>query len=76
MKMYRFQLYNSIKTKYLLFYRPHFTIKLRTRKENKSDHEKQIEILENWRKNLLEQIHEKEKKISCLDYLIYKLQKG
>ena len=43
---------------------------------DKNDHEKQIEILENWRNNLLKQIHEKEKKISCLDYLIYKLQKG
>ena len=43
---------------------------------DKNDYEKQIGILENWRTDLLKQIHEKEKRISYLDYLIYKLQKG
>lgn len=36
----------------------------------------QIDLLTNWRSCLLEQVHEKERKISCLDYLIYRLQNG
>lgn len=35
---------------------------------------RQIALLTNWRNCLLEQIHEEERKISCLDYLIYRLQ--
>lgn len=41
-----------------------------------NDIEKQIQILEQYRKNLLEQIHEKEKGISNIDYLIYQIGKG
>lgn len=40
------------------------------------DHEKQVKLLEGWRKDLLCQVHKEEKKISCLDYLIYQIQKA
>ena len=35
--------------------------------------EKQLELLELQRKDLLNRIHREEKKISCLDYLIYQI---
>ena len=35
----------------------------------------QVELLENHRKQLLKKVHEKEKCISCLDYLVYQLMK-
>ena len=37
--------------------------------------EKQLELLEIHRNQLLIQIHKEEKKISCLDYLIYQIKK-
>lgn len=37
--------------------------------------EKQLELLEYHRKELLDQIHREEKKISCLDYLVYQIQR-
>ncbi|MDT4533693.1 hypothetical protein [Eisenbergiella tayi] len=37
--------------------------------------EKQLELLEIHRNQLLTQIHKEEKKISCLDYLIYQIKK-
>ena len=40
-----------------------------------NDVEKQIEILELYRKNLLEKVHESEKNISNIDYMIYQLGK-
>lgn len=40
------------------------------------DHEKQIKLLEGWRRNLLHQVHKEEKKISCLDYLICRIEKA
>lgn len=40
-----------------------------------NDVEKQIEILELYRKNLLEKVHESEKNISNIDYLIYQIGK-
>ena len=42
---------------------------------DRKEKEKQIKLLEDWRKNLLHQIHKEEKKISCLDYLIHRLEK-
>lgn len=42
---------------------------------DRKEKEKQLKLLEDWRKNLLHQIHKEEKKIFCLDYLIHKLQK-
>lgn len=40
-----------------------------------NDVEKQIKILEQYRKNLLEKVHECEKNISNIDYQIYQLGK-
>lgn len=37
--------------------------------------EKQLKFLEDWRENLQQQVYKEEKKISCLDYLIHRLQK-
>ncbi len=37
--------------------------------------ERQLEILEKQRKDLLKRIHKDEKRISCLDYLIYQINR-
>ena len=37
--------------------------------------EKQLELLEIHREQLLAEVHKEEKKISCLDYLIYQIKK-
>lgn len=42
---------------------------------DKAEKEGQMMLLESWRKELLEQVHIGERKISCLDYLIYRLRK-
>ena len=38
-----------------------------------NDVEKQVEILERYRKNLLDKVHESEKRISNIDYMIYQI---
>ncbi|MCQ4636507.1 hypothetical protein NE619_07180 [Anaerovorax odorimutans] len=38
--------------------------------------EELLRLLSGHRKFLLEQIHENQKKLDCLDYLIYKIRKG
>lgn len=35
----------------------------------------ELKVLENYRKSLLDSLHEKQRQIDCLDYLIYKLRK-
>ena len=40
-----------------------------------NDVEKQVEILERYRKNLLDKVHEREKRISNIDYMIYQIGK-
>lgn len=35
---------------------------------------KQLELLEHQREHLLGRVHKEEKRISCLDYLIYQIQ--
>ena len=35
--------------------------------------EKKLQLLENYRRELIECLHEAQKKIDCLDYLIYKI---
>ena len=39
------------------------------------DEEQQMQLLSGHRKHLLEKLHNEEKQIDCLDYLIYQLQK-
>lgn len=41
----------------------------------KNQTEKQLELLQIHRNQLLSQVHKTEKKISCLDYLIYQIRK-
>lgn len=36
--------------------------------------EKKLQLLENYRRELMECLHEAQKKIDCLDYLIYKIR--
>ena len=36
--------------------------------------EKKLQLLENYRRELIECLHEAQKKIDCLDYLIYKIR--
>ena len=38
--------------------------------------DRQLELLSKKRKCLLEQVHREEKKIDCLDYLVYQICKG
>lgn len=38
------------------------------------DEEQQIRLLSSHRKHLLEELHREEKRIDCLDYLIYQMQ--
>ncbi len=40
-----------------------------------SDIDRQKELLEEHRKKLLNRVHKEEKKISCLDYLIFQLDR-
>lgn len=39
------------------------------------EEEQQIKLLEKQREDLLQRVHTEEKKISCLDYLLYQIQK-
>lgn len=41
---------------------------------DKEEREQQIKMLEKHRKELLHQVHKEERKISCLDYLMYRIQ--
>lgn len=36
----------------------------------------QLKLLSGQRDNLLERIHQEEKQIDCLDYLVYQIKKG
>lgn len=42
---------------------------------DKNQKEKQLALLTAQRQNLLNRVHIEEKKISCLDYLIYEIEK-
>ena len=39
------------------------------------DEEQQIRLLSDHRKHLLEKLHREEKRIDCLDYLLYQMQR-
>lgn len=41
----------------------------------KKDKEKQLRLLMLYRKHLLEKIHQNQKQMECLDYLIYNMRK-
>ena len=43
---------------------------------DKEEKEGQMKLLESWRADLLKQVHIGERKISCLDYLVYHLKKA
>ena len=43
--------------------------------EEAGELQKQLELLSNQRKKLLEKVHREERKITCLDYLVYQLEK-
>lgn len=43
---------------------------------DKEEKEGQMKLLESWRADLLEQVHIGERKISCLDHLVYRLKKA
>ena len=43
--------------------------------QKSEDEEKRIRLLSGHRKNLLEKLHQDEKRIDCLDYLLYQMQK-
>lgn len=40
-----------------------------------SDAGQQLEMLSDQRKHLLDKVHEEERRISCLDYLVYRMGK-
>ena len=42
--------------------------------QGSEDEEQQIRLLSGHRKHLLEKLHRDEKRIDCLDYLIYQMQ--
>mgnify|MGYP001624298002 CR=1 FL=1 len=42
--------------------------------QDNDDEEQQIQLLSGHRKYLLEKLHREEKRIDCLDYLLYKMQ--
>lgn len=42
--------------------------------QNSEDEEQQIQLLSGHRKHLLEKLHQEEKRIDCLDYLLYQMQ--
>lgn len=43
--------------------------------QDSDDEEQQIRLLSGHRKHLLEKLHREEKRIDCLDYLIYQMKK-
>lgn len=43
--------------------------------EHRCDVDKQLSILEKQRRITLDQLHDNQKKIDCIDYLIYQLKK-
>ena len=42
--------------------------------QDSDDEEQQIQLLSGHRKHLLEKLHREEKRIDCLDYLLYQMQ--
>ncbi len=42
--------------------------------QDSEDEEQQIRLLSGHRKHLLEKLHREEKRIDCLDYLLYQMQ--
>ena len=42
--------------------------------QDSADEEQQIQLLSGHRKHLLEKLHREEKRIDCLDYLLYQMQ--
>ena len=42
----------------------------------KKHKQEQVDLLQDYREQLLRQIHREEKRLSCLDYLIYQIQYG
>ena len=42
--------------------------------QDSEDEEQQIRLLSGYRKHLLEKLHREEKRIDCLDYLLYQMQ--
>ena len=42
---------------------------------NEGEFQKQLDLLSSYRKKLLNTIHTEEKYISCIDYLVYQLEK-
>ncbi len=41
---------------------------------DKNEKEQQLKLLELQRNDLLKRVHKEEKRISCLDYLVYQIQ--
>ncbi len=44
--------------------------------QDRNDKEQQFRLLSNHRKHLLEKLHRDEKRIDCLDYLLYQMEKA
>ena len=42
--------------------------------EEQAEEERQLQLLSGHRKHLLEELHKEEKRIDCLDYLIYQIE--
>ena len=42
--------------------------------EEHAEEERQLQLLSGHRKHLLEELHKEEKRIDCLDYLIYQIE--
>ncbi len=36
----------------------------------------QVTLLRQWRKPLMDKLHESQEKVDCMDFLLYKLRKG
>lgn len=43
--------------------------------QSRDDKEQQLKLLSGYREHLLDELHRDEKRIDCLDYLIYQMQK-
>lgn len=44
--------------------------------QNKGKRKEQIKMLTKYRRELLNKVHQEQKRIDCLDYLIYQIEKG
>lgn len=44
--------------------------------EEAGEKQRQLKLLERHRRSLLEKVHENEKQIDCLDYLVFQMKKG